>query len=271
MLIEGPSPAKITKRVLLLYVYSHASGSKTNAIGDLGIIVLRLWHACCSQSYGCSCWEESVRRYVGMRNAKKFGWLLAVCLLPMMLCAEDSVNLTWVAPTENVDGSPLTDLAGFSVHYGTAAGVYDASVDVGNVTEVTLDGFTEGETYYLTATAYDAATNHSEYAAELVWKANDLTAPEIITPEPINLVADAFGRAEVPDVTLLVSVTDNVSSEGEIVLTQIPAAGSEIGIGTTSVTVMARDLAGNEAQATVSVVVTRKAPPMAPANLRIVL
>lgn len=31
------------------------------------------------------------------------------------------IALTWIAPTENTDNSPLTNLAGFKVKYGTAA------------------------------------------------------------------------------------------------------------------------------------------------------
>jgi len=30
--------------------------------------------------------------------------------------------LSWTAPTENSDGSPLTDLAGYKIHYGSSHG-----------------------------------------------------------------------------------------------------------------------------------------------------
>jgi len=35
--------------------------------------------------------------------------------------ASGSATLSWTAVTENTDGTPLTDLAGYSVHYGTSA------------------------------------------------------------------------------------------------------------------------------------------------------
>jgi ABC-type glycerol-3-phosphate transport system substrate-binding protein len=34
----------------------------------------------------------------------------------------NSATLTWDAPTTNVDGTPLTDLAGYKVYYGTSLG-----------------------------------------------------------------------------------------------------------------------------------------------------
>lgn len=36
-----------------------------------------------------------------------------------------TLSLSWVAPTMNEDGTPLTDLAGYKVYYGPASGQYD--------------------------------------------------------------------------------------------------------------------------------------------------
>jgi len=33
----------------------------------------------------------------------------------------DSVTINWTPPTENTNGSPLINLAGYNIHYGTAA------------------------------------------------------------------------------------------------------------------------------------------------------
>ncbi len=41
------------------------------------------------------------------------------------------INLSWDAPTINSDGSPLTDLAGYKVYYGTSSYIYTHSVDIG--------------------------------------------------------------------------------------------------------------------------------------------
>jgi hypothetical protein len=63
------------------------------------------------------------------------------------------ISLTWDPPTTNTDGSPLTNLSGFKIYYGTVSRTYDHFIDVENVTTYTLFGLTQGSTYYITATA----------------------------------------------------------------------------------------------------------------------
>jgi hypothetical protein len=75
-----------------------------------------------------------------------------------------SASLAWSAPTTNVDGTPLTDLAGFKVYYGTTPGVY-ASIVVGAATSYNVVGLTKGQIYYFTVTAYDSSGYESDYAA----------------------------------------------------------------------------------------------------------
>lgn len=72
-----------------------------------------------------------------------------------------TISLAWDAPTIDVNRNQLMDLAGYKLHYGTASGVYDHSVDVGNVTTYTLTGLTKGQVYYIYATAYDTSSNES--------------------------------------------------------------------------------------------------------------
>ena len=43
-----------------------------------------------------------------------------------------SVTLTWIPPTENVDGTPLTDLAGYQISYGHSATSLDQIVRIDN-------------------------------------------------------------------------------------------------------------------------------------------
>ncbi|MFO1393262.1 MAG: putative Ig domain-containing protein [Steroidobacteraceae bacterium] len=66
-----------------------------------------------------------------------------------------SATLRWVAPTTNVDGSPLTNLAGYRVRYGTSAGALNQIVDIGNpgTTTVTISGLSAG-TWYFTLASY---------------------------------------------------------------------------------------------------------------------
>jgi len=78
-----------------------------------------------------------------------------------------TVSLAWDRPTTNADGSPLTDLAGYKIYYGTASGTYGYSIDVGNVTTYTLTGLAQGQTYYIAAAAYDTSSNQSGFSNEV--------------------------------------------------------------------------------------------------------
>jgi hypothetical protein len=75
--------------------------------------------------------------------------------------------LSWNAPTTNEDGTPLTDLAGYKIYYGTATGNYTYIVDVGKVTTYTFTNLADGLTYYFVATSYNAARFESNYSNEV--------------------------------------------------------------------------------------------------------
>jgi hypothetical protein len=78
----------------------------------------------------------------------------------------NSLLLSWAAPTTNEDGSPLNDLAGYKLHYGTQPGQYSQVVTVGDYTTAELDELQSG-TWYLTVTAYDIYGNESEFSNEI--------------------------------------------------------------------------------------------------------
>lgn len=80
-----------------------------------------------------------------------------------------SANLvvTWNAVTTNSDASPISDLAGYKVKYGTTSGVYTTTVDVGNTTTHSFVGMTSG-TYYFVVTAYDYSGNESSPSSEVI-------------------------------------------------------------------------------------------------------
>lgn len=80
-----------------------------------------------------------------------------------------TAELNWAPPTTNEDGTPLDDLAGYRIYYGTASPLdkgTSQSVDVGNSKSVTLSGFSTG-TYFFAATAYDASGNESGLSEEV--------------------------------------------------------------------------------------------------------
>jgi hypothetical protein len=66
-------------------------------------------------------------------------------------------TLDWQPPTENNDGTILTNLAGYTVYYGTSPSNLSQSVKISNpgVASYTVTGLTSG-TWYFAVTAYSA-------------------------------------------------------------------------------------------------------------------
>ena len=78
----------------------------------------------------------------------------------------NSLMLSWSAPTTNEDGTPLEDLAGYRLHYGTESGHYTYVVDVGDYTSAEV-GDLAPDTWYLAVTAYDFLGNESGFSNEI--------------------------------------------------------------------------------------------------------
>jgi hypothetical protein len=66
-----------------------------------------------------------------------------------------SATLSWVPPTTNTNGTPLTDLAGYIINYGTSSTNLTQQINVSNATATgyTVTGLTTG-TWYFTVSAY---------------------------------------------------------------------------------------------------------------------
>ena len=82
--------------------------------------------------------------------------------------ANGSATLSWTPPTENTDGSPLTDLAGYKVYWGSSSGNYtnSATIDNEGVTTYVVTDLLEGTTYYFTTTAFNELGVESSYSNE---------------------------------------------------------------------------------------------------------
>lgn len=76
-----------------------------------------------------------------------------------------SATLSWVPPTQRDDGSPLTNLAGYRIRYGTSPGSYPSQLQIPNpgITSCVIENLPAG-TYYFVATAYDSDGRESEYS-----------------------------------------------------------------------------------------------------------
>lgn len=71
-------------------------------------------------------------------------------------------TLSWAAPTTNTDGTPLTDLAGYTIEYGTSSGALDRSVTIASpsTTIYTISDLTTG-TWYFAVVAYTTEGSQS--------------------------------------------------------------------------------------------------------------
>jgi len=79
--------------------------------------------------------------------------------------ASGSIAVNWLPHTERDDGTPLMDLAGYNLRWGTAFGHYPnlAKIPNAGVAAYVIDELPAG-TYYLVATAYDAYGVESEFS-----------------------------------------------------------------------------------------------------------
>ena len=78
------------------------------------------------------------------------------------------VTLGWVAPTQNSNGTPITGLAGYKIHYGTASEDYTQVVSISNpsLSRYVIDSLPSG-TYYFAITAYNAQGIESPLSGEI--------------------------------------------------------------------------------------------------------
>ena len=76
-----------------------------------------------------------------------------------------SATLSWQAPTTRTDGTPLINLAGYRIRYGTAPGSYNNVVTIANggITSAVVSNLPPA-TYYFVATAYDSSGAESHYS-----------------------------------------------------------------------------------------------------------
>jgi hypothetical protein len=71
--------------------------------------------------------------------------------------AMGSATLSWQPPTTRTDGTPLTNLAGYRVRYGTASGSYPNLITIpnGGLTSAMIENLPPA-TYYFVISAYDS-------------------------------------------------------------------------------------------------------------------
>jgi hypothetical protein len=114
-------------------------------------------------------------------------WGALLLLARWSVLADQSVTLTW-------SPSPNTNVAGYKMYYGGASRDYTNIVTVGNVTNVTLSGLSEGRTYFFGATTIDSSGTESGFADEASYAVPQLvvtnTPPEVNQAPTLDGIAD---------------------------------------------------------------------------------
>jgi hypothetical protein len=118
------------------------------------------------------------------RHAVMFLFLASLVLLALFppylaastLIVKRALTLAWDPNTE-------PDLAGYTIYYGTQSGIYDFTIDVGNVTQYTVTGLEPATQYYFSVTARDSSGNESDFSAELP-----------AATDPMNLIISGLGE-----------------------------------------------------------------------------
>jgi len=92
---------------------------------------------------------------------------------PPKMATPSSLTLAWVPPTQNSDGSPITNLAGYKIHFGTSSSEYTQTIAVQNagLTRYVVDNLSSG-TYYFAITAYNSQGVESSLSGEIATTLN---------------------------------------------------------------------------------------------------
>lgn len=92
---------------------------------------------------------------------------LSAFAITVLQSASGNITLSWVAPTQNSDGSALVDLSGYNIYYGRSSGSYDSEIRVDNasVTTYVVEELSP-DTYYFATTAFNSQGVESSYSAE---------------------------------------------------------------------------------------------------------
>jgi hypothetical protein len=119
---------------------------------------------------------ETAERERGDGMRKQIAAIVAALAAMGMVLYGADITVSWTFATTNVDGTPLTDLAGAKVYYGTSSSNYTVVVDVpggvpgGNVSHK-ITGLKAGTTYFINGTAYNTSGLESDFCTQISKKA----------------------------------------------------------------------------------------------------
>src|SRR6266568_1286430 len=76
------------------------------------------------------------------------------------------VQLAWDAQVQ-ADGTPVSNVAGYTLYYGSHSGQYQTVVPVGLTTTYTVEHVSPGQTYYFAVKAHDSTGTESAFSNEI--------------------------------------------------------------------------------------------------------
>lgn len=157
-------------------------------------------------------------------------WNATVVTLPT-----GAAELSWTVPTENTDNTPLTDLAGFKLYWGTAPGSYPNSVQLDNpgLMSYVIENLPYAH-YYFVATAFNSMGRESAQSnvAEGIVSAEPGAPSDVIVIESasgplVTTDVRVYGGSRLPDANGIFRVGD-VALGVECVGTEGYLAGGEV-------------------------------------------
>jgi hypothetical protein len=82
--------------------------------------------------------------------------------------AASAVTVSWEAPTDNTNGSLLTNLSGYKIYYGGASRDYSSTIQVSNagLTTYVVENLSPGQ-YYFAVTALNSFGEESDFSPEM--------------------------------------------------------------------------------------------------------
>ncbi len=123
---------------------------------------------------------------MSQRAAQRIGWLFALPLIASCsgqtgsnpatagaASTRGTLTVSWSAPTKNADGTPATDLTGYTILYGLGPKAYNSrmSIDNPSATQAVIHGLQPGVDYYFVVAAHNAAGRQSVFSPEVHGKA----------------------------------------------------------------------------------------------------
>ena len=116
------------------------------------------------------------------------------------------ITLTWVAPTENIDGTELTDLDGYVIYWGASSRDYSGSHTINDETLTEHTMCLAAGTYYFAMTAFDADGNESAYSNEVLKTEDGICVTAPLPPVILQQEETVFHVIKQPDRFVLLPI-----------------------------------------------------------------